>query len=176
MNLHREDEPTNSQPGQQHAGRARTAANDGRPPSRRRTGGEQADGSPPALTSARAVIAVTFLSWLGLIIHNAAEQPQIPLLGPATTIPTGIYVLLAVLYWRPGPPLASWLLLGWGWLQAIGGGILSVLPLPFLPFHPPQTLSHYSVHAVYALFQVPLLIVLTRQIRDTSIRKQARQA
>ena len=37
------------------------------------------------------------------------------------------------------------------------GGLVSVLPLGWLPFTPEQTLAHYSVHFVYAACQVPLL-------------------
>jgi len=61
--------------------------------------------------------------------------------------------------------LASWLLLGWGWLQAVGGGLLSVLPLPLWPFQPEQTPAHYALHAIYATLQAPLLITLTRHNR-----------
>jgi len=48
---------------------------------------------------------------------------------------------------------------------AVGGGLISVLPLPLLPFQLEQTLLHYALHAIYAMLQIPLLIVLARQIR-----------
>jgi hypothetical protein len=53
---------------------------------------------------------------------------------------------------------------GLGWLHAIGGGLLSVLPLPWWLYQPEQSLRHYAVHALYGLLQVPLLIVLTRYL------------
>jgi hypothetical protein len=48
------------------------------------------------------------------------------------------------------------LLLGWGAIS-LAGAILTVLPLPFLPFRPEQSLRHYGVHALYALTQLPVL-------------------
>ncbi|HEV2124187.1 MAG TPA: alpha/beta fold hydrolase, partial [Chloroflexota bacterium] len=44
-----------------------------------------------------------------------------------------------------------------GVLQLIGGAIISVLPLPFLPFEPDQSLHHYLSHAAFGLAQIPLL-------------------
>src|SRR5690242_3770770 len=43
--------------------------------------------------------------------------------------------------------------------------VLTVLPLAFLPFVPEQTVSHYLVHAVYAVAQFPLLLVALRLAR-----------
>jgi hypothetical protein len=86
------------------------------------------------------------------------------LLGPETVGPTAVYLLLA----------ASWLLLGWGWLHMIGGGLLSVLPVPLRPYHPEQSLRHYAFHALYAALQLPLLIVATRyQRRPRTVRLAA---
>jgi hypothetical protein len=57
------------------------------------------------------------------------------------------------------------LLLGWAVLNLVVGGVLSVLPLPVLPFAPEQTLRHYSFHALYAATQVPLIIQTCRELR-----------
>jgi hypothetical protein len=50
----------------------------------------------------------------------------------------------------------------------VAGGILIVLPLAVLPFEPEQSLRHYSFHVLYALTQVPLLVVALRELRSTS--------
>jgi hypothetical protein len=50
-------------------------------------------------------------------------------------------------------------------LHFVVGGLLSVLPWPFLPFLPEQTPQHYGAHAVYAACQVPLLVALLRNRR-----------
>ena len=39
------------------------------------------------------------------------------------------------------------------------GGLLTVLPLPVLPFVPEQSVGHYAVHVVYAVGQLPLVLV-----------------
>jgi hypothetical protein len=75
-------------------------------------------------------------------------------------------VLLLAAGWRLlGRRVVAWLLLGWGWLDTIGGGLLSVLPLPLWPYQPEQSLRHYAVHALYAVLQVPLLVTVTRYLR-----------
>lgn len=56
------------------------------------------------------------------------------------------------------------LLLGWIALNLVGGRILSVLPLPILPFMPSQTLYHYAFHGVYTFTQVPAVVLLVREI------------
>jgi hypothetical protein len=124
--------------------------------------------APPA-----TIVAAAGTSWLGFIIHNVGELPAGALLGPDTIAPTAVYLLLLGSWWWPGPRTASWLLLGWGWLQAVGGGLLSVLPLPLWPFQPEQTPKHYALHAIYAALQAPLLITLTRHVRrdDQRVRK-----
>lgn len=62
--------------------------------------------------------------------------------------------------------LLSWLLLGWALLHLIGGGILSVLPLPVLPYSPEQSLRRYSFHLLYALTQVPLVLTAASYLRS----------
>lgn len=118
----------------------------------------------PADQVAVRTVAAIALSWLGLVIHNLAELTGQARLGPATLLPAVAYLLLAAGWLSPGRRVAAWLLLGWGWLHAIGGGLLSVLPLPLWPYQPEQSLRHYAVHALYALLQVPLLITATRYL------------
>lgn len=100
------------------------------------------------------------LSWWGLLIHNLADLGPGVLLGPETLVPTAVCVLLAAGLATPARPAARVLLVGWVWLNLIGGGLLSVVPLPIWPYSPEQSLHHYAFHALYAATQLPLLIVL----------------
>jgi len=49
-----------------------------------------------------------------------------------------------------------------GLVQLIGGAILSVLPLPFLPFAPAQTVDHYLSHVILGITQIPLVVIPLR--------------
>jgi hypothetical protein len=59
-------------------------------------------------------------------------------------------------------------LLSWTWLNLVGGGILSVIPLPFLPFYPEQSVFHYLMHVEYVLTQIPLIVILLRQATSSA--------
>ena len=75
-------------------------------------------------------------------------------------------VLLGIAYaLRPDSKAIAAGALGWGVLNLVIGGIVTVLPLPILPFAPEQSLSHYAAHVVYALGQVPLVILSSRALR-----------
>jgi hypothetical protein len=65
-----------------------------------------------------------------------------------------------------GGSLGRAALLVWTLLDAIGGA-LSVLPLPFLPFHLEQTMSHYLAQGIYFATQIPLVITLVRSLRGS---------
>jgi hypothetical protein len=43
--------------------------------------------------------------------------------------------------------------------QLVGGAVISVLPLPFLPFIPEQTLEHYLSHVFLGITQIPLIVI-----------------
>jgi uncharacterized protein YndB with AHSA1/START domain len=123
-----------------------------------------ADGAPmarPAVT----MLALAGLSWLGFATHNLADLPDQTLLSPETALPTLVYAVLIAGWFTRLRQIAQWLLLGWTALHAVGGGVISVLPLPVLPFEPEQSLYHYSFHVLYTATQLPLLIVLLRDIR-----------
>lgn len=100
------------------------------------------------------------LSGLGHLIHNAEEfglgllfltQSVVPLAITAAFLPTA-----------RRPTRRSLDLLGiWGLIVAVAGGG-SVFPWPFLPFVPAQTVGHYAAHFVYALLQLPLLVLVLR--------------
>jgi hypothetical protein len=109
------------------------------------------------MTSWLALAAL--MSWGSMLAHNLYELPISPL-APENTGPLAVALLLlaARLVW-PASRVLLIALFGWGVLNLIGGGIISVLPLPFLPFAPEQSLSHYLVHVVYSLGQVPLLVL-----------------
>ncbi len=70
-----------------------------------------------------------------------------------------LLALLIFLAWWRFP--RSFLSIYGMWVLAIlhGLGALSVLPFPFLPFVPEQTVSHYVVHGVSFSTQIPLLLL-----------------
>src|SRR5262245_49004565 len=120
-----------------------------------------------SMTQRRAgwVAASTALAWLGIYVHNIADLPGQTLFSPETSLPTLVTLLLFLAWWRlPSARITTWLLLGWGLLNLVGGG-LSVIPFPFLPFEPEQTVWHYFFHVVYAATQLPLIYVLWTELR-----------
>lgn len=111
------------------------------------------------------MLPVAAISWLGLLVHNVADLPDQTLASPETLYPGLVLVLLLALQYVGPRRLTAGVLFGWAVLNIVGGGVLSVLPLSILPFEPEQTLRHYSFHALYALTQVPLLLVAMRELR-----------
>jgi hypothetical protein len=113
-------------------------------------------------------VVAAALSWFGLYLHNVADLPDQYLLSPETAYPSLVYLVgVAAWFTRPDPTrrVGAMLLLGWGWLQLVGGGMLSVLPLPIWPYHPEQTPHHYAFHLVYGATQLPLIVITTRHVR-----------
>ena len=110
----------------------------------------------------RLVAGLTVLSWSGMIVHDRISLPELSLLAPDVVLPTLVFVSLLWAWCAWPGRLSLGLLLGWTLLHLAVGGLLSVLPSPFLPFVPEQTLRHYVAHALYAACQVPLLVVLLR--------------
>lgn len=86
--------------------------------------------------------ALTLLSWLGMVIQNAVELPNLPIYRLEYLFPS----LLSLLFF-----------LGWAGINLIGGAILSVIPLPIWPFAPEQSLGHYLSHVIDGLAQLPLI-------------------
>lgn len=116
----------------------------------------------------RRMAAFTLLSWLGNYIHHRVELPQLTLLSPEHFIPIVISIVLFCAWWQlPYRRLTMLVLLGWAFFpQFLLGGILSVLPLSFWPFEPPQTLQHYVIHGLYAAAQLPLIVTLVEVLRQ----------
>ena len=112
--------------------------------------------------------AAVAISALGMAFHTVREFGWTGLVAPATgSIPiVGIQVALLVWWWRSRGArrsAARWLM----WtaaFQLVGGAILSVLPLPILPFAPAQTFDHYLSHLVFGIAQLPLLFVSIRDL------------
>jgi hypothetical protein len=110
------------------------------------------------------IATLTLVSWLGEVVHNAFELPQLTLLGPENSLPGLFSLLLFMGWWKQprGRKVWRWLLIGWAAFHLIGGGILSVIPFSFLPFYPEQSLQHYLAHVIYSVTQLPLIWVLWR--------------
>ena len=125
-----------------------------------------------SIAAERPVVLValfTALAWLGEYVHNLFELPHLTLISPENSIPALISLMLFLIWWRtPNKRLATILLLAWTLLHLIGGALLSVLPLPILPFYPEQSLQHYAAHAIYGLAQVPLIVELGRELWQAS--------
>jgi hypothetical protein len=114
--------------------------------------------------------ACVLIAWLGEYVHNLYELPQLTILSPENSLVLLVgLVLFVVWYLAPAKRLASLLLLSWGLLHLVGGSLLSVLPLEFLPFYPEQSLQHYLMHVIYGLAQLPLIVVMLRELRSSPV-------
>jgi hypothetical protein len=110
--------------------------------------------------SAAAIVLASAIAAAGMVAHNVLEFGPAFLLTPETLIPLAIFGLLALLGWaRPANPVIHVLLLAWAVLNLVGGGILSVLPLGLFPFQPEQSFGHYAIHVIYAVAQLPLVVL-----------------
>ena len=112
-----------------------------------------------------AMAAAIALSAGSMLAHNLYELP----LSPIDLENSGPIVFAAILGMayavRPGSRAVAAAILGWGVLNLVIGGIVSVLPLPILPFVPEQSVTHYTAHVVYTLGQIPLVVLGYRASR-----------
>ena len=105
------------------------------------------------------------VSWASMLFHNLSELPLTPL-DLENTGPLAVDIVLFLACWRWPVSRVAWaFVLGWALLNMVVGGILTVLPLPVLPFVPEQTVDHYAVHLVYTLGQVPLVLLAFSMLR-----------
>lgn len=110
-----------------------------------------------------SMVAALGVATLGGVYHNSREFPGMPLTAPEmlSVIVPAVLLLIGWLA-RPGRAL-WWATLVWvGLLNLMVGAVLTVLPLPVLPFEPEQSWSHYTTHLIYAAAQVPALYLLVR--------------
>lgn len=119
----------------------------------------QVSAEAAALVSAAAVSAV------GLVVHNFADLPGRTVLHPESLYPVLLTSALIAIWFTKFRQAVTSALIGWATLNLIGGGIISVLPLPILPFRPEQSIRHYRFHLLYVLTQVPLLIAAVQSLR-----------
>ena len=106
------------------------------------------------------------MSWLGEYIHNLFELPDLTALSPENSLPALVSLVLFAAWWLTrSNRVLTILILAWGTLHLIGGAVLSVIPFPFLPFYPEQTLDHYAAHVGYGLAQLPLIVLAIRELR-----------
>jgi hypothetical protein len=112
-----------------------------------------------------AMAAALTLSGLSMLAHNLYELPLSPI-DLENSGPIAFAVLLGVAYaFRPDSRAVAAAVLGWGVLNLVIGGIVSVLPLAILPFVPEQSVTHYGAHVVYAVGQLPLVVLGYRALR-----------
>lgn len=109
--------------------------------------------------------AAVLVAWLGMFVHNMADLP-ISVVSPENTLP-GIIWLAFLWLWIKDRRWSAVLILGWAGLNLLGA-ILTVLPLPVLPFAPEQSVRHYLFHALYAAMQLPVLYLAQRELRGAS--------
>jgi FtsH-binding integral membrane protein len=109
--------------------------------------------------------AALTLSAGSMLAHNLYELPLTPI-DLENSGPILVAGLLGIAYAiRPASKVVAAAALGWGMLNLVIGGIVSVLPLSFLPFVPEQSVTHYGTHVVYTLGQVPLVMSSYRALR-----------
>jgi hypothetical protein len=112
---------------------------------------------------------VVAVAWLGLYVHNIAELPGQSLISPESFGPLIFSATLFAIWfwWRR---IGAWLLLVWAAVNVLGA-ILTVLPLPILPFEPEQSVSHYLFHVLYGATQLPLIWAAIASLRATGSRE-----
>lgn len=114
----------------------------------------------------RVVMAAALtLSAASMLAHNLYELPLSPI-DLENSGPIVFAAILGVAYAvRPDSKAVAAAILGWGVLNLVIGGIVTVLPLPILPFTPEQSISHYGAHVVYTVGQIPLVVFAYRAVR-----------
>jgi hypothetical protein len=111
--------------------------------------------------------AAVIVSALGLAFHTVREFGWPALWNPASGMIPVLAVQIALLVaWLRADRQRSLTkaLLATGVIQLFGGAIISVLPLPILPYVPDQSVQHYISHIGYGIAQLPLIWVTSRAL------------
>ena len=163
-----------SQPMSSQSGSTRRCAEPNRPPDRFGTQDASVDETVRVTrqkeslmrpVSRLAMAAALTLSAASMLAHNLYELPLSPI-DPENSGPILFAAILGVAYaLRPDSKAVAAATLGWGVLNLVIGGIVTVLPLPILPFVPEQSVTHYGAHVVYTLGQAPLVVLGYRAVR-----------
>ncbi len=108
------------------------------------------------------MMAALLVSTAGAVIHNMLEFPGMSF-GSPEMLSTIVPAVVVAAWWviRPSLP-AWWAITTWIALLLILGAVITVLPLPFLPFEPEQSLGHYASHVVFGVSQLPAAYLLSR--------------
>ena len=115
-------------------------------------------------STTRRLRTAIVVSGLGHVVHNVSEFDAVRA-SAQSAFPLAVTAAFWVAARRPTRAYLS-ALIAWALVVVvIGGG--SVLPLPIWPFEPAQTMGHYVVHALYALAQLPVLVVACRALVST---------
>jgi hypothetical protein len=110
--------------------------------------------------------AALALSAVSMLAHNLYELPLSPI-DLENSGPIAFAAILGMAFaLRPDSKPVAAAILGWGVLNLVIGGIVSVLPLAILPFVPEQSVTHYGAHVVYAVGQIPLVVLGYRALRS----------
>lgn len=111
------------------------------------------------------VVLAAAISWFGLWVHELHRVPGLFGFTPdGDLFMLPIAAALATWWVRSHSAAALIALAAYGAINLVGG-VLSGLPLGWLPFVPEQTAAHYLVHVVYASCQLPLLTLAAARIR-----------
>ncbi len=101
-----------------------------------------------------------------MLAHDLYELPLSPVhLENSGPLAVAAGLTIAYAAW-PTSRLVALAIVAWAALNLVVGGVLTVLPLPGLPFAPELSVTHYVAHLVYGLGQVPLLVVGRRALRS----------
>ncbi len=123
----------------------------------------------PAVPSPLWMGGAVILAAAGFVIHNIREFGWAGLADPGTFTLGGLITYAGLFTtWATVPSMRRIItiaLLAWAGLHLIGGAIISVLPLNFLPFAPEQTPEHYLSHIIYGVLQLPLIGLCIQSIR-----------
>ena len=121
----------------------------------------------------RVAMAVALTISAGsMLAHNLYELPLSPI-DLENSGPILFAAILGLAYAvRPDSKAVAAAALGWGVLNLVIGGIVSVLPLPILPFVPEQSVTHYGAHVVYSLGQIPLVVLSYRALKAPAVVRE----